>query len=242
MTLEILPLFFLVLASFFTSIVTAIAGMGGGILLLSILPFFIPSNAIIPIHGIVQLASNSSRYVFGIKYSCTQPILMFGLGSIIGSMIGSLFLDKFNKDLIPLITSLFILLILWVPIKKIIKKIPGKYFTLGIFQTATSLYVGATGPLSTSVLISEGYSSNQVIVTNAGINTILNIFKSFVFFFSGFIFKDYIYHILLMCVFSITGSFVGIRLRGLIKENHARAILKIMITLFCTINIYLYFK
>lgn len=239
--MEIILIITLVFASFATSVVTSIAGMGGGILLLSILPFFLLPGAIIPVHGIVQLASNSSRYLFGIKCSCTQPILMFGIGAIIGSMIGSLFLEVFNRNLIPIFTSLFILMILWLPGKKIIKKIPGKYFSLGIFQTAMSLYVGATGPLSTSVLISDGYRTNQIITTNAGINTILNIFKSFVFFFSGFLFEEYAFLIILMGIFSIIGSFVGTRMRSIIKDTHARVALKIMITTFCAINIFLFF-
>lgn len=237
----ILNLFELSLLSLITSAITAVAGMGGGILLLAILPLVLPSNVIIPIHGVVQLSSNLSRFVLGLKDALLKPILLFSMGALIGALLGYSFLGHFNSNIIPLLTSIFILIVLWIPLKKIIVKIRGRYFTLGIFQTATSLFVGTTGPLSTAVLISEGHKPDQVLVTNAGLNTILNILKTFLFFLIGFNFNDYFLQIILMCFFSIIGSKIGMRFRGYLSENITQIVLKVLITLFCMNNIYNFF-
>ena len=42
------------LISFFTSAITGVVGLGGGLLLIAILPSFLPLNALIPVHGLSQ--------------------------------------------------------------------------------------------------------------------------------------------------------------------------------------------
>ena len=60
--------FFLIGVSFLTSTCTAIIGMGGGIMLISAMPGLLPAAAIVPVHGAVQLASNSSRVLLGLRH------------------------------------------------------------------------------------------------------------------------------------------------------------------------------
>ncbi len=55
----------LILAAFGTSVITAIAGVGGGMILIAFMPGLLPASAIIPVHAIVQLFSNGSRALFG---------------------------------------------------------------------------------------------------------------------------------------------------------------------------------
>ena len=46
---------------FLTSCLTAVIGMGGGVLLLMLMPGLVPTGAILPLHALTQLASNVSR-------------------------------------------------------------------------------------------------------------------------------------------------------------------------------------
>ena len=55
------------LLTFFTSTIAGIVGIGGGMMLIAILPAFLPLNALIPVHGLTQMSSNFSRAVFGYK-------------------------------------------------------------------------------------------------------------------------------------------------------------------------------
>ena len=56
----------LIIAAFITSSISAVLGMGGGIILLGIMAVIIPNGyMVIALHGIIQLISNSTRtYVF----------------------------------------------------------------------------------------------------------------------------------------------------------------------------------
>ena len=56
-----LELLLIGLAALIGSAVTAIAGLGGGILLLSVLLQFLTPLEAIPVHAVIQLASNSFR-------------------------------------------------------------------------------------------------------------------------------------------------------------------------------------
>ena len=51
----------LTVASFFTSALTAAFGVGGGIAMLTLMGLFVPVASLIPVHGAVQLGSNTGR-------------------------------------------------------------------------------------------------------------------------------------------------------------------------------------
>ena len=72
------------LITFFTSTIAGIVGVGGGMMLIVILPSFLPLNALIPIHGLTQVSSNLSRAIFGYKDVQYEVIPKFLLGSAIG--------------------------------------------------------------------------------------------------------------------------------------------------------------
>lgn len=56
----------------FTSSLTAVLGIGGGLLLVGIMPSFLPIQNVVPIHAFTQLASNVSRALFlGVKSTGT---------------------------------------------------------------------------------------------------------------------------------------------------------------------------
>ena len=59
-------MFFLILSAFITSSISAVLGMGGGIILLGIMAIIIPDGyVVIALHGMVQLVSNVTRsFVF----------------------------------------------------------------------------------------------------------------------------------------------------------------------------------
>ena len=62
-TMEII---ILIISAFITSSISAVLGMGGGIILLGIMAIMIPNGyMVIALHGIIQLISNTTRtYVF----------------------------------------------------------------------------------------------------------------------------------------------------------------------------------
>src|SRR5690554_4502634 len=71
---------FLLAASAVTSMLTAVLGAGGGVLLLVLMATWIPPAAIIPVHGMIQLGSNTGRAVLTFRHIDWRVILAFAPG------------------------------------------------------------------------------------------------------------------------------------------------------------------
>jgi uncharacterized membrane protein YfcA len=222
---------FLICMAFVASTTAAMVGLGGGILLISVMPGLIPPFAIIPVHGMVQVASNLTRVLFGLRYVVWAVILPFIIGGLLGAGLGSQILVDIRWDFLPLIIGCFILIITWAPSFRNAPNLPGKYGILGALQTFLSLFVGVVGPLNMPFLLREGFSRDRVVVTHATQMTALHTIKVATFVFLGFTFAPYAYLIAGMILSATLGSYVGTHWRSRVPEARFRTILKWIITM-----------
>lgn len=216
--------------TFFTSTIAGIVGVGGGMMLIVILPSFLPLNALIPIHGLTQVSSNLSRAIFGYKDIQYEVIPKFLLGSAIGIGMFAAVLNLISLEYVPLFIGIYILLSLWS--EKFNEKIKRyeSYFLAGFFQTGLSMVVGATGPLTMTLLFKDYEDKNKVVATGAALMSITHILKVFVFMYFGFVFFDYIGVIVAMIIGAISGSWVATKLRDKIDGKRFTMILKVLLS------------
>ena len=221
---------FLGILSFLTSTVTGVVGIGGGMMLIAILPSFLPLNALIPVHGLTQMSSNLSRAVFGYKDVQYEVIPKFLLGSAIGIGIFAGILNVISLEYVPLFIGAYILLSLWS--EKFNEKIKRyeSYFLAGFFQTGLSMVVGATGPLTMTLLLKDYGDKNKVVATGAALMSITHILKVFVFMYFGFVFFDYLGVIVAMIIGAVAGSWTGTQLRDKIEGKKFVLILKVLLS------------
>nr|WP_321281256.1 TSUP family transporter [uncultured Vibrio sp.] len=174
-----------------TSMVAAIIGFGGGMLLIAILPVFLSPALVIPIHGLVQLASNSSRMLFSLKHVRWQLLPRFSAS-----------VSRYES-----------------------------YYLIGFLQTGLGLVVGATGPLSLSVLTKQLKSKDEIIATSSLFMTISHLAKVPVYLsFTESIFSD-LGLIVYMVLGAILGSLIGTKLRLGTKNGYIIKIIKVLLTL-----------
>ena len=221
---------FLGIVTFFISTIAAIVGLGGGMMLIAILPSFLPINAHIPVHGLTQMTSNLSRAVFGYKDVQYEVIPKFLLGSFLGIGIFASILNFISLEYVPLFIGVYILLSLWS--EKFNEKIKRyeSYFLAGFFQTGLSIVVGATGPLTMTLLLKDYKNKDKVVATSAALMSLSHILKVFKFMYFGFVFFDYIGIIIAMVIGAIAGSWVGTKLRNIIDGKKFTIILKVLLT------------
>ena len=224
--------------TFFTSTVAGVVGIGGGMLLIAVLPTFLPLNAIIPVHGVTQMSSNISRAIFGIKDVQFEVLPKFILGSIVGVSLFAFMLSFVSLDYVPLFIGVYILLNLWsTKFSDYIKKYES-YFMAGFFQTGLSVIVGATGPLTMTLLLKDYEDKDQVVATGAMLMSITHTSKIFVFAIFGFMFFDYIYVMAFMIIGAIAGSYFGTKIRHKIDGKKFIIVLKVLLTLLALRAIY----
>lgn len=216
--------------TFFTSTVAGVVGIGGGMMLIAILPSFLPLNALIPVHGLTQMSSNFSRAVFGYKDIQTEVIPKFLLGSVLGIVFFASILYFISLEYVPLFIGIYILLSLWS--KKFNEKIKRyeSYFLAGFFQTGLSIVVGATGPLTMTLLLKDYNDKHVVVATGAALMSITHTLKVFAFMFFGFVFFDYIGILIAMIFGAVAGSYAGTKLRDKINGKKFLLLLKVLLS------------
>ena len=231
MIIEPFEIGILVVASFISSAWTAVIGMGGGIFLISILPGFLPAEAIIPIHGVIQFASNLTRAAFGIKDIVWRLVTPFGLGALLGALLGYPVVENFPTEVLPLLLGLFIILLIWIPsaLKRV--RLPGGFLTLGAVETFMSLFVGVAGPLTGPFLIRERVNKDQIVVTSAVISLISHGLKILIFGLVGFIFAPFLTLIAGMLLSVTFGSWAGTRIREHVSEDFFLKLFKVIVTI-----------
>ncbi|MFT7144318.1 MAG: putative membrane protein YfcA [bacterium] len=101
--------------SFFTSFLTAIAGIGGGVMLLAVMVTVYPPSIVIPVHGVVQMGSNFFRMGLMRHFIERSIVVPFAIGSCLGAFIGAQFVVALDEVALKFILAMFILYLVWGP-------------------------------------------------------------------------------------------------------------------------------
>ena len=235
MTTEIL----LTLIAFGTSTITAITGIGGGMIMIAIMPGFLPASTIVPVHAMVQLFANSSRALFGWQFLRWEFVLAFIAGSIVGGLIAAGITREINLEYTPLIIAAYILFTVWGPKLEFKKPIRGEFVVIGLVQTGLSMMVGATGPMGQAALLGKGLQRDALVVTSALMTTFTHLIKTVLFGLLGFSFIAYWQIILGMSAGVICGALLGTHIRYKIRQALFQKILKWVLTLLALRMIYI---
>lgn len=229
----------LILIACGASIVAGVVGVGGGLILIAFLPGMIPVAAIVPVHALVQIFSNSSRAILGWRSLQWEFLLPFTLGSIAGGFLSAQLTQRINLEYTPLIIATYILFNLWGP-KQLFKNPPrGEFATIGLIQTFLSMIVGATGPMAQSTLVRKGLGRDAIIVTAATFMSLTHIIKIAFFIWLGFSFIDYWRIITGMSIGVIVGTYIGTHIRYKVPEQLFKHIMKWLLTVLAIRMVYL---
>ena len=198
--------------SFFTALMTSIAGAGGGtVLLAAMLQFMNPAEAI-PVHGAIQLTSNLTRAWLLRKFVNWEIIFKFSLLLPFGIFLGLKIFQNIDSDNIKILIGIFILLALGLQNLRIIKNIKistNIYLLIGFFTGILNILVGVIAPLL-AVFVKQSISEKKSIVGTLGyFGLIGNLIKIIGFSFIGFSFLAYIDTLLMVIPATLIGSRIG---------------------------------
>ena len=171
--------FILIIAAFITSSISAVLGMGGGIILLGIMAIIIPEGyMVIALHGIIQLVSNTTR-TFVFREHLKKNILKeFGMGAIIGLLASGLIIfalvqlfnvESANQIKVDFLKPLIGLFIIWYLFLKGAKreKYSKSFIGVGALSGISSVFVGATGPLIAPFFLGAKLTKENIIANKA---------------------------------------------------------------------------
>ena len=170
----------LILGAFITSSISAVLGMGGGIILLGIMAIIIPEGyAVVALHGIIQLVSNFTRSFVFRQHVKKDIIRQYLPGAILGLSLSSLIIfflitifqvesaKEIKIDFLKPLIGFFILWFLFGRRPKLKDDHPN-FFGVGFVSGITTVFIGATGPLIAPFFL-KGKLAKETIIANKAV-------------------------------------------------------------------------
>jgi uncharacterized membrane protein YfcA len=235
--LETEALAVLVVASFATAILSAIVGMAGGIVLLSVMLLFLPPLAAIPLHGAVQLVSNGSRTWIQRHHVERSLVWRYSALLLPMSFAGLAIATSLHPSLTRALIGVFVLLATWVPAVLTVGLHPERsdrdrrFLVLGGVVGLLNPTVGATGPLLAPFFLNLGLARQAIIGTKAACQMLGHLAKLAVFGVAGFAFASYLLPLLILSAAVVAGTWVGSRILGRVSELWFTRLYKGVLTL-----------
>jgi uncharacterized membrane protein YfcA len=218
---------------------TAAVGIGGGLLMLTVMVSFLPPIIVLPVHGVIQLGSNGGRMAVMRQHVDWRIWRFFAIGSILGVILAGQVFINLSLEVLRAVLGLFVLYAVWTP-KLRPSNIALKGYTLvGIGTTFITMFVGATGPLVSSFLSPEKLGRERVVATLAACMTAQHGLKGITFGVLGFYFQPWIPVIFIMVASGFLGTLLGRRILKKLPERLFSGLFRIILTLLAGRLLYL---
>ncbi len=229
--LEVGSTVLLLAVSTLTSLITAMLGLGGGLVLLAVMAALLPVSVLIPVHGLVQLGSNGGRAL--LMHRSVSPRLTgwFLPGALLGVGLASLWVVALPESALSLLLALYILYSTWGPALPRTDGDRRAAFGVGLFSSLLSMFVGATGPLVATLFSRRALGRETVVATHAACMTLQHALKIAAFGVLGFSFQPWLGFIALMIGTGFIGTLVGRHLLLRLNDRYFQRLFRALLTL-----------
>ncbi|WP_404400426.1 sulfite exporter TauE/SafE family protein [Idiomarina seosinensis] len=225
-------LFWLLIAlSALTSLLSAVAGAGGGAVLIAVLALVLPAAAVIPVHGLVQMGSNVGRSALARQHIDWATVAWFVPFGLLGTFLGSLLLVQLPPQILQLCIAVFLLYLSWGPaLPRVVLGRSGLAMG-GLITGFISLFVGASGPVVAAFIKARFANRMTTVATFAATMSMQHAPKALVFGLAGFAFQDWLLLIGAMTGAGLLGTYVGLHWLKRISNQRFNQAFKWIITL-----------
>jgi uncharacterized protein len=168
----------IVAAVVFTSLLSGVLGMAGGILLMALLVAVKPVAAAMIIHGVVQATSNGSRAFLLRRHIAARILPPYLLGA------GAAFAMFASVTVLPDAAWVLIVIGAFPWLALLVRRLagldvtrPGIAVVCGVVVTAAQLFAGASGPLLDFFYLHARLNRHEVVASKAVTQTIGHLLK-----------------------------------------------------------------
>ena len=234
--MEITEISILTAVALATSVLSAVVGMAGGIVLLSVMLLFLDPLVAIPLHAVVQLVSNSSRSFIQRRHVDWSLVWPYALPLLPMGFVGLLILESLSPSATRSLIGAFVLVATWAPGWLLLGARPERlerrrrFLALGTVVGAVNVTVGATGPLIAPFFLELGLSRQALVGSKAACQALGHLAKIAIFGLVGFAFRDYAIALLLLCAAVICGTWLGSQLLEKVSERRFVQVYKTVLT------------
>jgi uncharacterized membrane protein YfcA len=221
-------------ASAATATLTGVAGIGGGLILLVVFLQFMNPLVAVPLHGVIQLVSNSSRAFVLRRNLATDLILWSSILLLPGAVVGLRLAEAVPETLARVAIAVFALSATWAP--QLFRRFgraahrQRTFLAVGALSGLASPTLGATGPLIAPFFHAAIDNRLVLVGTLAAAQAMSHLAKIAVFGADGFAFLDHTGLVAVGSAGVVVGTWLGTRLLRRADEATFQVIFRWAIT------------
>ncbi|MCA0208275.1 MAG: sulfite exporter TauE/SafE family protein [Proteobacteria bacterium] len=172
----------IVIAAFLTSILSGVFGMAGGLIFMGVLAWLLPAAFALALHGVIQFASNTWRFLLHRRHVAWPVLLWFGIGAATAIGLFSLLIFSPTRFYVFLGLGLMPILV-WLPERwlSLDATRPGHAVGGGFVSTGLALVSGVSGPVTDLLFVRSKLNRHQVVATKAVMQAIGHASKILVY-------------------------------------------------------------
>lgn len=234
--MEALDLAILAAAAFATSILSAVVGMAGGITLLAVMLLFLEPLAAIPLHGVIQLVSNTSRTAIQRRHVDLHILVRYSALLIPMGWVGLHLANALPAAAMRVMIGIFVLIATWFPGWLLLgthpeETNPGRrFFVLGGVVGVLNMTIGATGPLIAPFFLNLGLDRRALVGTKAACQALGHLVKIALFGVAGFAFAPHLALLVSAGACVVAGTWIGSRILERVSERFFRHLYMVVLT------------
>lgn len=196
----------LLAASFAGSFVTVAFGIGGGAFLIAVMATMVPPQALIPVHGLVQLGSNAGRLTLLVRHVSWGALPWFAAGSVVGCAAGGVVVVDLPPAAVQTGVGLFVL---WSVLARPPAWLRHRPAIAGLVSSFLTMFFGATGVFVANYVRSLDLTRHVHVATHAAAMTLQHALKVALFGLLGFAFADWGVFVAAMIASGLAGTLSG---------------------------------
>jgi uncharacterized membrane protein YfcA len=216
---------FVLIVAFFTSAVSGVFGMAGGLMLMGALALVLPVSAAFVAHGLIQLTANGWRAILHRKHVQWRIVGLFAVASFAAGALVSLLAFTPSKPFLFLALGL-VPGILWLP-KHWVRLDAARTshaLVCGFIVTALNLLAGVAGPLLDIFFVRTTLTRHQIVSTKAATQVFSHLAKVIVYggplIAGGKLPPSFFWPLLASVPLSMLGTVVGGRILDRMTDTH----------------------
>lgn len=201
-------------AALLTSALTAVAGSGGGLILLIVLLQFVDPMVAIPVHGVIQLLSNGTRAITLRSRVELRLLRWYVVPLLPAAFLGLLIADSAPRAAMEVVIGMFALMAVWWPAATAwLAPRPGgrtgRFAIVGAIAGVTNPTIGAPGPLLAPAFRSATTDHVGFVATFAVAQVLNHSTKVLVFAIAGVAWSNYVTLIVVAGAGVVVGTRIG---------------------------------
>lgn len=232
MTLDRSILFLLL--ALLAEIIGTIGGFGSSVFFVPFTNLFFDFHTVLGITAIFHLSSNISKIYLFRKGLDSKLLFQIGIPSVIFVIVGGILSNYFDSKILEISLGIFLIalsLLFLVKDKLVIPARMKESVIGGSLSGFTAGFLGTGGAIRGITMAAFNLEKSVFVATSATIDFGIDLTRSFVYFFNGYITKEILIYIPFLFVIGFVGTWIGQKILNKIPQDKFKKLSLVFILL-----------